>query len=67
MKMRSDANTKRETPESSANVVYEAARDNKKRLHYTAGSIAGIEYQWLQKDGFDTEMHNAKIFGITLL
>lgn len=51
--MRADANTKRDTPESIANVVYEAATDNKKQLHYTAGNIATTEYEWLRKDGIE--------------
>lgn len=58
--MRADANTKRDPPESIANVVYEAATDNKQQLHYTAGSLAAIEYKWLQKDGIETVNNTMK-------
>lgn len=58
--MRADANAKRNTPESIANVVYEAVTDNKQQLHYTAGSLAAIEYEWLQKDGIDTVINTMK-------
>ncbi|HEU4574295.1 MAG TPA: SDR family oxidoreductase [Chitinophagaceae bacterium] len=51
--MRADSNTKRDTPETIANVVYEAATDNKKQLHYTAGNLATTEYEWLRKDGIE--------------
>ncbi len=51
--MRTDANTKRDTPESIANVVYEAATDNKKQLHYIAGRLAITEYESLRKDGIE--------------
>lgn len=51
--MRADSDTKRDTPESIANVVYEAATDNKKQLHYTAGNLATTEYEWLRKDGIE--------------
>ncbi|WPP48721.1 SDR family oxidoreductase [Catalinimonas niigatensis] len=52
--MRADSSTKRDTPESIASVVYEAATDNKKQLHYTAGNLATTEYEWLKKDGIET-------------
>jgi len=51
--MRDDSTTKRDTPESIANVVYKAATDNKKQLHYTAGNLATTEYEWLKKDGIE--------------
>ncbi|SMC39522.1 SDR family oxidoreductase [Chryseobacterium sp. YR221] len=51
--MRGDAAAQRDTPESIANIVYEAATDGKKQLHYTAGDLASTEYTWLRKDGID--------------
>lgn len=51
--MKADSSTKRDTPESIANVVYEATTDNKKQLHYTAGNLSITEYEWLQKDGIE--------------
>lgn len=54
--MRAASSTKRDTPESIANVVYEAATDNKKKLHYTAGNLSATEYEWLKKDGIETVM-----------
>ncbi len=52
-KMKADSSTKRDTPESIADVVYEAATDNKKQLHYTAGNLATEENEWLKKDGIE--------------
>lgn len=52
--MRADAGTKRDSPESVANVVYEAATDGKQQLHYTAGSLATNEYEWLRREGIET-------------
>lgn len=40
-------------PEDIAKVVYTAATDNKKQLHYIAGNHAKTEYEWLKKDGLD--------------
>jgi short-subunit dehydrogenase len=52
--MKADSGAKRDTPESIANVVYEAATDNKKQLHYTAGNLSTTEYEWLRKEGIET-------------
>lgn len=51
--MMEDSSAKQDTPESIAEVVYEAATDNKKKLHYTAGNLATSEYEWLRKDGIE--------------
>nr|WP_315224700.1 SDR family oxidoreductase [uncultured Flavobacterium sp.] len=51
--MKADSSTKRDMPESIADVVYEAATDNKKQLHYTAGNLATAEYEWLKKEGIE--------------
>lgn len=51
--MKADSGTKRDKPEDIANVVYEAATDNNKQLHYTAGNLAKAEYEWLRKDGIE--------------
>ncbi|CAH0212268.1 SDR family oxidoreductase [Chryseobacterium sp. Bi04] len=58
--MRGDAATQGDTPESIADIVYEAATDGKKQLHYTAGSLASSEYTWLRKDGIDTVIDSMK-------
>ncbi|WP_293946897.1 MULTISPECIES: SDR family oxidoreductase [unclassified Sphingobacterium] len=52
--VRADSATKRDAPETIAQVVYEAATDGKLKLHYTAGDLATLEYEWLRKDGVDT-------------
>lgn len=52
--MQADSNAKRDTPEDIANIVYQAATDNRKQLHYTAGNLSATEYEWLRKDGIDT-------------
>src|SRR5690554_7237173 len=52
--MRADSSTKRDTPESIAEVVYQSATDNRQQLHYPAGDLAAAEYQWLQKEGVDS-------------
>lgn len=64
-KMRSDANAKRDTPEDIAKIVYEAATDNKNQLHYTAGSLSTMEYEWLREKGIETVMEtmNKRYFG----
>ncbi|MBY0479447.1 MAG: SDR family oxidoreductase [Chitinophagaceae bacterium] len=49
--MRADSSAKRDTPESIAQIVYEATTDNKEQLHYTAGNLSTAEYEWLKKDG----------------
>jgi short-subunit dehydrogenase len=51
--MRTDSSGKRDTPESIANIVYEAASDNKEQLHYTAGDLSTMEYEWLKKVGIE--------------
>lgn len=55
--MREDASLKRDTPELIANVVYEAATDNKNQLHYLAGDLATEEYNWLKKEGIEKTMN----------
>lgn len=54
--MRADSSAKRDTPESIAEVVYQAATDNKNQLHYTAGDLSTSEYEWLKKDGIEAVM-----------
>jgi len=51
--MNSDSSNKRDTPDVIADVVFEAATDNRKQLHYTAGKLATTEYEWLQKEGIE--------------
>jgi short-subunit dehydrogenase len=51
--MRADSSAKRDTPEVIAEIVYEAATDNKKQIHYTAGNLSTTEYEWLKKDGIE--------------
>ncbi|QDO94232.1 SDR family oxidoreductase [Formosa sediminum] len=51
--MKADSNAKKDTPETIANVVFQAATDNKKQLHYTAGNLSTLEYEWLRKDGIE--------------
>jgi hypothetical protein len=48
-----------------AGVVYGVATDNKKQLHYTAGSLSKTEYEWLRKDGIETVIAtmNNRFFG----
>lgn len=58
--MKADANTKRDTPESIAHVVYEAVTDGKAQLHYTAGDLATTEYEWLRKDGIEVVIDTMK-------
>ncbi|MBV8325152.1 SDR family oxidoreductase [Chryseobacterium sp.] len=52
--MKADSAMKRDTPESIAHRVYEAATDDQQQLHYTAGDLAAAEYEWLRKDGIET-------------
>lgn len=54
--MRADSTTKRDVPETIADIVYEAATDSRKRLHYIAGELANTEYDWLRKEGIETVM-----------
>ena len=51
--MKADSSAKKDTPESIADVVYQAATDNKKQLHYTAGNLSTTEYDWLKKEGIE--------------
>ena len=51
--MKADSSAKKDTPESIAEVVLQAATDNKKQLHYTAGNLSTTEYEWLRKDGIE--------------
>ncbi len=55
-KMKADSSVKRDAPERIADVVYEAATDSKKQLHYTAGDLATVEYEWLHKEGIEKVM-----------
>lgn len=54
--MRADASAKRDTPESIAEVIYEAIGNGEDKLHYTAGALSAKEYQWLRKDGIEEVM-----------
>lgn len=54
--MKADSSTKRDTPESIADVVFEAAADDRNRLHYTAGELSTSEFNWLQKVGIEKVM-----------
>lgn len=58
--MRADSSAKRDTPETIAEIVYEAATDNKEQLHYTAGNLATSEYEWLRKDGIEQVISTMK-------
>jgi short-subunit dehydrogenase len=53
MAMKADSSAKRDTPESIAGIVFEAATDNTKQLHYTAGHLSTKEYDWLKKEGIE--------------
>jgi short-subunit dehydrogenase len=53
MAMKADSSAKRDTPESIAEIVNEAATDNKDQLHYTAGDLSTTEYERLRKDGIE--------------
>ena len=55
--MRADASAKRDTPETIAEVIYEAVQNNDKQLHHTAGELSTTEYQWLQKEGIEEVMN----------
>lgn len=54
MQMRADSSAKRDTAESIAKEVYQAATDDKLQLHYMAGNLATTEYEWLKKDGIES-------------
>ncbi|UII26770.1 SDR family oxidoreductase [Fulvivirga maritima] len=58
--MRADASTKRDSPESIAEVIYEAALNNDGQLHHTAGDLSNTEYEWLRKDGVENVMEAMK-------
>jgi short-subunit dehydrogenase len=51
--MKADSSAKKDSPENIADVVYRAATDNRKQLHYTAGNLSTTEYEWLRKDGIE--------------
>lgn len=53
-KMHADSSKKRDSPESIADVVYDAALDENNPLHYTAGKLSTTEYEWLNKEGIAT-------------
>lgn len=63
--MRADSSSKRDTPETIADIVYEAATDNRDQLHYIAGALATSEYEWLRKEGIETVINemNEHFFG----
>ncbi|RZK24947.1 MAG: SDR family oxidoreductase [Flavobacterium sp.] len=42
-----------DTPEAIAEIVFEAATDDKKQMHYFAGNDAIQRYGWLQKEGIE--------------
>jgi len=52
-KLMAETGSLADDPEDIANIVYEAATDNKKQLRYIAGNHAATEYEWLQKDGIE--------------
>ncbi|GGB72847.1 short-chain dehydrogenase/reductase [Flavobacterium suaedae] len=58
--MRADASAKRDTPESIAEVIYNASQDEDYQLHYTAGELSATEYKWLRKDGIEAIMKKMK-------
>lgn len=58
--MKEDAGTQRDTPESIADIVYIAATDHKKQLHYTAGNLATSEYKWLREEGIEAVIDTMK-------
>ena len=64
--MKGDSSTKRDTPESIADVVHRAVTDHRKQLHYTAGEFSTTEYDWLQKEGIENVMAsmNNHFFGV---
>ncbi len=49
-----------DSPDDVAAIVYEAATDNKKQLHYMAGNHAKTEYRWLKKEGLEVVMNALK-------
>jgi short-subunit dehydrogenase len=59
-KLMAESTSLADNPEDIAVVVYEAATDNKKQLHYIAGSHATSEYEWLQKDGIEIVKNTIK-------
>lgn len=63
--MRADSTVKRDTPETIADIVYEAATDHKQQIHYIAGDLATAEYEWLRKEGIETvlETMSQRFFG----
>ena len=50
-KLMAETGSLADSPEDIATVVYEAASDGKKQLHYIAGNHATTEYEWLKKEG----------------
>lgn len=63
--MRADSTTRRDVPETIAGIIYEAATDHRKRLHYMAGELANTEYDELRRDGIETviDTMNHRFFG----
>ena len=62
---RADSSAKSYTHETIADIVYEAATDNREQLHYIAGELATSEYEWLRKEGIETVINemNEHFFG----
>lgn len=54
--MRTDASSKRDTPESIAKIILDATQHNDNQLHHTAGELSTTEYQWLRNDGIEAVM-----------
>ena len=59
-KLMSETGSLADNPEDIATVVYEAATDNKKQLHYIAGNHATTEYKWLKKEGTEAVIDTMK-------
>lgn len=63
--MKTDSGVNRDLPEDIAPIIYKAATDNNKRVHYTAGNLATKEYKWLQDEEIETVMEkmHKRFFG----
>ncbi len=63
--LRTDASTRRDTPEHIAEIAYQVATDPGPQLHYAAGELSTTEYEWLKKEGIEEVMSamNKRFFG----
>lgn len=59
-KLMSDAGSVADTPDDIAKILYEAATDGKKQLHYFAGNDATQKYERLKKEGLETIINDTK-------